>query len=145
MIVAIFIRPPQFYSHFSSNRSRHTMPSPELTLSLFLRLAVVSHERGQMLPRNKFLILAGAAACTAAWLPVAVRCRELVLGNNAAHMLHRFETFPDALRSGEFQVYLKQLGKFCSIERAEHLLDSQGVDSAVLSEADAIQILDQLA
>lgn len=120
------------------------MPSPELTLSSFLRLAQISDERGQMLPRNKFLILAGASACATGWIPVAEACREVVLTNNPSHMLNRFETFLAAMKSAEFQVYLKQLSKFCSTERAEFLLAAQGIDVSLLSEPEAMQILAKL-
>lgn len=120
------------------------MPTPELTLSAFLQLAEISNERGQMFPRNKFLILAAHAACEAGWLPVAERCRDVLLESNPAHMVNRFDTFPDALRSTEFQVYLKQLKKFCSTERAEHLLSSNGCEAKFLSESQAIQLLDAM-
>jgi hypothetical protein len=120
------------------------MPSSDLTLSAFLQLARISNERGQMMPRNKFLILSAAAACDSGCLLIAERCRDVVLDNNPAHMLNRFETIPDALRSTEFQVYLKQLRKFCSVERAEQLLAIQDIELTPLAEQDAIQLLDAL-
>jgi hypothetical protein len=120
------------------------MPSPELTVSAFVRLAQISNDRRQLLPRNKFLILAGAAACAAGWLPAAERCRAVVLADNPSHMLNRFPSFPEALRSTEFQVFLKQLTKFCSTEKAEHLLTAQGIESLLLSESEAIDILARL-
>lgn len=120
------------------------MFSPELTMSTFLRLAKISDERGQILPRNKFLILSGAAACSAGWLTIAKQCRAVVLVDNGSHILNRYETFPDALRSAEFQVYLKQLMRFCSMERAEHLLEGQGVETPLLSEPEALQILEAM-
>lgn len=120
------------------------MASPELLLGAYLRLAEISDRRGQMLPRNKFLILAGQIACTEGLLTVAERCRDVVLDNNSAHMLNRFESFADAMRSTEFQVYLKQLTKFCSMERAEYLLESNGVESTAISSENAIEMLDAM-
>ncbi|MES2789491.1 MAG: hypothetical protein V4719_07710 [Planctomycetota bacterium] len=102
------------------------MADPDLALSAYLQLAAISHTRGQWLPRNKFLILAGASACLAGWLTVAERCRELVKTHSPNHLLGRYESFPAALKSAEFQTYYKQLEKFCSLERAEHLLQGQG-------------------
>lgn len=118
------------------------MPSPDFLLATHVRLARISHERGQMLPRNKFLILAGAAACEAGLIRVANRCRDCVLKNNPNHLLKHSDSFADALRDSDFQFYLKQLVKFCSPERAELLLEGIGESSELLSEDQAIQILD---
>lgn len=117
------------------------MADPDLALSAYLQLAAISHTRGQWLPRNKFLILAGAAACEAGLLPVAERCRELVSVHSPNHLLCKYETFPIALKSAEFQTYHKQLKKFCSIERAEHLLQGQGHQLEPATEASANQVL----
>lgn len=102
------------------------MADPDLALSAYLQLAAISHARGQWLPRNKFLILAGCAACDAGLLTVAEGCRELVKANSPNHLLGRYDSIPAALKSAEFQTYHKQLKKFCSIERAEFLLQGQG-------------------
>ena len=120
------------------------MSDPDLALSAYLRLATISHERSQWLPRNKFLVLVGAAACEAGWLGVAEQCRELVGIHSPNHLLTRYESFPIALRSAEFQVYLKQLRKFCSIERAEFLLSNQGVALEPLTADCAAQCLQQM-
>ena len=120
------------------------MATPDFLLGTHLRLARVSHQRGQVIPRNKFLILAGAAACQAGFLRVAERCREVVLRNNSKHLLGQTRTFPDALRDDDFQSYLKQLIKFCSPERAELLLAGLGQSSDLLTEADALEILNEM-
>ena len=100
------------------------MVDHELAMLAFVRLADLAQAKRQLLPRDKFLILAGAEACQGGWLEVAERCRYLVLANNPAHLLKEFETFASALRDPDFQVYLKQLKKFCSFERAEQLLEN---------------------
>lgn len=120
------------------------MPDADLALSAYLRLAAISHVRGQWLPRNKFLILSGESACREGLLAVAERCRGLVVVNSPAHLLGRYETFPAALKSAEFQTYLKQLKKFCSVERAEHLLAGQGEELHPATEAFANECLDKL-
>ena len=117
------------------------MADPDLALSAYLQLATISHARGQWLPRNKFLILAGAAACAAGYLDIAERCRELVKTHSPNHLLCRYESFPAALKSAEFQTYHKQLKKFCSIERAEHLLVGQGHQLQPATAATANQYL----
>lgn len=111
------------------------MADPDLALSAYLRLAAISHERGQWLPRNKFLVLSGDAACREGLLGIAERCRALVMANSPAHIVGRYDSFPSALKSAEFQTYLKQLRKFCSVERAEHLLAGQGENLEPATEA----------
>ena len=120
------------------------MADPDLALSAYLQLAAISHARGQWLPRNKFLIMAGASACIAGWLTVAERCRELVRAHSPNHLLGHYPTFPDALKSAEFQTYYKQLKKFCSTERAEHLLLGQGYQLEPATEASANQSLQDM-
>lgn len=88
----------------------------------FLKLAGVSQTRQQIGPRDKFLVLGGVSALKAGWPKVAERCRQLILSHNPVHQLTQYPTFADALRSAEFEQLLKPLGKFCSYERAEHLL-----------------------
>ena len=88
----------------------------------FLKLAGVSQTRKQIGPRDKFLLLGGVSALKAGWPSVAERCRELIVTHNPAHQLGQYPTFADALRSEEFEQLLRPLGKFCSYERAEHLL-----------------------
>lgn len=98
------------------------MPDYERAMLMYARLAAISQDKQQLAGRDKFLILTGAEACRAGWPDVAARCRELVVANNPAHMLNRYETFPGALRDEEFGVFLKQLERFCTHEKAEHLL-----------------------
>lgn len=88
----------------------------------FVKLAGISQDRKQLGPRDKFLVLAAAAASRAGWLNVAERCRDLVLAHNAVHLLHKFESFAEALRAEDFQPYLRQIERFCSYEKAEYLL-----------------------
>lgn len=93
----------------------------------YVKLAALSAGKGQPLGRDRFLVLAGAAACHAGLLDVAARCRELVLHDNPRHLISRFDSFPDALRSEEFTPLLKHLQRLCPLEQAEYLLQSNVV------------------
>lgn len=101
------------------------MPDHDAAMLAFVKLAGISQDRNQLGPRDKFLVLAAAAACRGGWPPVAERCRELVLAHNGAHLLRRFSTFVEALRSDDFETYLRQTERFCSYEKAEYLLARQ--------------------
>jgi hypothetical protein len=113
------------------------MPEHERAMLAYVRLADVSRQRRQALGADKFLILAGAAACRAGWPEVAQRCRQLVIADNPNHLVGHTETFPDAMRSRDFQAYLKQLERFASYELAEHLLGELGVSSGLSDRSPA--------
>lgn len=87
----------------------------------YVRLANVSQRKKQLLGRDKFLVLAAAAACRAGWLDVADCCRQLILEHNPSHLAKNYPTIADALRSSDFPPLLKQLERQCSYERAEFL------------------------
>src|SRR5262245_17872690 len=98
------------------------MDDHDAAMLAFVKLAGVSQSREQLGPRDKFLVLAGAAASRGAHSAVARRCRELLLANNPAHLLKRYDTFEQALEDEEFQTYFRQVARFCSYEKAEHHL-----------------------
>lgn len=95
----------------------------EAAMRNYARLAVISWQRKQLPGRDRLLVLCGAAACRAGFLNVASRCRELVQEQNPRHLLQRYDSFPDAMRSEEFAPYLRQLERQCSPEHAEFLLE----------------------
>lgn len=115
------------------------MPDHERAMLAYATLARISAEKQQLDGRDRFLILAGAAACRAGWLEVAARCRELVLAHNPHHLLAGHSSFPDAVRSDEFAPFLRQLERNCGYERAEHLLREVGIEPPVadMPELDA--------
>ncbi len=80
-------------------------------------------------------MLATAAAGRAGWIDVADRCRQLVLEHNPAHLIGRFSTAADALRSPDFAPLVNQLERMCSYERAEFLLNELGLDAEGASPA----------
>lgn len=102
------------------------MPDYEQAMRSYVRLARLSDEKQQPQGRDRFLLLAGQAACHAGWLEVADRCRSLVLRANSKHLLSRTASFPDALRDPDATAYFARLASFCSFEQAEHLL--RGLD-----------------
>ncbi len=123
------------------------MDDHDSAMLAFVKLAGVSQSREQLGPRDKFLVLAGAAAGRAGHAAVAARCRELLLSHNPAHLLKRYATIEQALEDNEFQAYLRQLSRFCPYEKAEHLLSQLDIStnlpdiSARLSAADYALLL----
>lgn len=99
------------------------MNDQEQRMLAYATLAEESRLRGQQSGYMRFVILAGIAACRSGWSSVAARCRELVLDANSRHLLSDFGSLEDALRSEEFKPYLHHLERFCTFERAEHLLE----------------------
>ncbi len=89
----------------------------------YVRLADVSQRKRQLLGRDKLLVLAAAAACRAGWADVAARCRQLVIEHNPAHLIGRFPTVAEALRSDEFETLVRRLQRLCGYERAEFLVN----------------------
>ncbi len=117
------------------------MSNADLAVVQYLELAKISEAKQQSSGSDRFLVLAAEAACRAGWLDVAERCRRIVLTHNPHHLIRRWPTVPDALRSKEFQPFLKQLGRFCSVERAETLLSE--LDRSI--KVDAADSLGDLA
>jgi hypothetical protein len=111
------------------------MRDHERAMLVYAKLADVSQQKQQFLGRDKFLILTAAAACRAGWIEVSARCRELVLVHNRSHLVGNFETFADALRSQEFEPFLKRLERFCGYERAEHLLQQLDFETDLPDES----------
>lgn len=103
------------------------MKNTEAALWAFLQLAYVSHQKQQFIGRDKFLIMAGVAACNAGWPDLAEECRIRVLENNASHMIGKFESFVTAMRDDDFLKFAQQLDRFCTFEKAEHLLNELGI------------------
>jgi hypothetical protein len=95
----------------------------------FVKLAKISQLRNQWGPRDKFLILAAVAASQGGHTGIAARCRSLVLAHNPVHLVKRLATVEELQSDAEFQQYLKQLSKFCSYEKGEHLLSQLDPDA----------------
>lgn len=120
------------------------MSEDERNLVIYARLAAASAAKQQLSGRDRFLILSGVAATRAGWPTIAAEARRLVLANNPRHLIGRWETFADALRSGEFPVFLRQLQRICGPEQADHLLSSLHSDPAVPPEPDTDDLTDAI-
>jgi hypothetical protein len=98
------------------------MSNSDWAMIQYLELAKISQAQRQLAGRDKFLILAGVAACRSGLLDIAEACRDHVLKHNPHHLLGRWPSLPDALRSEDFAAFHHQLERFCGVEKAESLL-----------------------
>lgn len=104
------------------------MPDAVESLAMYLHLARASERRKRPHVRDRLLLL-GAAHATKAGLPrIAAYCRRRVLEHNPQHLVQRWPTMADALRSSEFQFFLAHLEKRFSHEHAERLLQSLAIE-----------------
>lgn len=106
----------------------------ENAMLVYLKLAVVLHQRGQLAGRDKLLVLTGAEACRAGLLQQAEPCYELIRKNNPRHALSQYDSFLQAMKSEDFQVFLKRTEEHLPFEKAEFLLEEQGVDLNEISQ-----------
>ena len=91
-------------------------------LVLYLRLAQAFRNRLQMPDRDRALVLAGCYGSLLQLRPISAFCRKLILQNNHGHMLRKWSSFDEALEDPDFGVFLKQLRRKLSVEKAEGLL-----------------------
>ncbi len=103
-------------------------------LVLYLRLAQAYEKHLQMPDRDRALVLAGSCAGLLKLRAVASFCRQLILQNNQGHMVRRWPTFEAALEDEDFHVFLKQLARRLSVERAEAALREFQFDCDVRRE-----------
>jgi len=94
----------------------------------FAILAGESRKRGQLQGELRFLILAGIAACHAGHSEVADYCYHRILDINPHHLMSRYASITEALRSEDFQTFSQRLDRFCTYEHAEFLLQTHRPD-----------------
>lgn len=104
------------------------MTSSDRILGMYLHLARASHLRRQPLVRDKMLVLAGVTAAEMGLNDISAECRGRVLSHNHQHLLRDWPTMDAALADERFQSYVRQLRRRYTPEKAEHLLDSLGVE-----------------
>jgi hypothetical protein len=97
---------------------------------MYLHLARASQQRRRPLVRDKMLLLAGAIAAEQGLMQVAACCRQRVLAHNAGHLIGQYATFSAALADERFQTFLRKLRRDFPQEKAEHMLDSLGIQLA---------------
>lgn len=103
---------------------RFPMHDHDLAIATFARLARISADKSQPAGCDRFLALAAKEACYAGVLDIAERCRELVGLHNAHHVLMKSSSCTDAVRHADNVAFFQSLDRFCSFERAEHLLST---------------------
>ncbi|MBL4884862.1 MAG: hypothetical protein JKY95_10050 [Planctomycetaceae bacterium] len=100
--------------------------SQQRSLLNTLFLAVQSHQKQQLPGRDRFLLLTLITACKAGYPIIADRCREFIVQDSPHHLLTQYANAIEAMQSEEFQIFSKQIQRFCSNERAELL--AQGLE-----------------
>ena len=95
---------------------------PTRELVIFARLAQAFKNRLQMQDRDRALVMAGVCASMLEMEVIANFCRQLILKNNPGHMLKKFPSFQEALRTEDFVTFLKQVRRKLPTEKAENLL-----------------------
>jgi len=99
-------------------------------LEVYLHLARASDLRRQPMVSDKLLVLAGVTAAEMGLDEISAVCRHKILMHNSWHIVGRWPTLDAALADERFQVYLKQLRRRYSPEKAEHMLASLGIELA---------------
>ena len=97
-------------------------------LILYLHLARAAELRRRPLARDKLLVMASVAAMEDGLEPVAAFCRARILEHNPAHLLRKFPDFGEALANERFRAFLARVERDYSRERAEHMLESLGIE-----------------
>jgi hypothetical protein len=104
------------------------MPEANRVLGTYLHLARASDQRMQPMVRDKLLVLAGVQAESMGLSEISALCRHKVLAHNGRHLVREWPTLEAALGDDRFLSYLKQLKRRYSEEKAEHMLDSLGIE-----------------
>ena len=104
------------------------MTSSDRILGMYLHLARASQLRRQPMVHDRMLVLAGVTAAEMGLGDISAECRDRVLAHNQQHLLRDWPTMDAALADERFQSYVRQLRRRYSPEKAEHLLESLGVE-----------------
>lgn len=107
-----------------------SMSTAHEPLGMYLHLARASQQRRRPLVRDKMLVLAGSVAAERGLQQVAACCRQRVLDHNPGHLIGQYATIAAALEDERFQTFLKKLRRDFTLEKAEHMLDSLGIQLA---------------
>lgn len=110
------------------------MHDHEAAMQVYVQLAVISDQKHQSQVRDRFLLLAGTEACRAGWLDVAQCCHEKLIASNPAHQIHRFASWPDALRDADFERLVGRWERYCPFETAEAMLRNLRLPKAATTE-----------
>jgi hypothetical protein len=100
------------------------MPATDRLILVYRELADWHERQGLAQLRDRFLMLAAAAAFSAGCSEEAEHLRRRLLCGNPHHMLRPYGSFGEAIHSADVQGYLDDLRRQYSLEKAESLLDS---------------------
>ena len=89
----------------------------------FAILAGESRLKQQKQGELRFLLLTGTAACKGGFSNVTEHCYQRAITLNPHHMIAKYESFEEAMRSDEFLILIDRLDRFCTYEYAELLLE----------------------
>ena len=95
---------------------------PTREIVIFARLAQAFKNRLQMQDRDRALVMVGVCASMLEMEVIANFCRQLILQNNRGHMLKKYDSFSEALRTEDFVTFLKQVRRKLPTEKAENTL-----------------------
>lgn len=112
---------------------------------IYVRLARLSFASGQVLQRDRFLVLAGIAALHAGLMPIADRCQALIRKRNPKHLFSQYDCAADAARDPDFQQFFARVEAQCPLEVAENLLQRMGVLPDELGARPGISLVDLIS
>ena len=123
------------------------MSGDERAMIYYLCLAAAAHEKGQLPGRDRFLVLTCYHACQSAAVEIAEQCRSIIAASSPYHMLAKAKSAVEFARTEEMQTTIRQLHRFCNLERAEHLATAvdSSLDRAELMEWNRDQIDERTA
>ncbi|MBT5017935.1 MAG: hypothetical protein P8M30_19180 [Planctomycetaceae bacterium] len=100
------------------------MQTHERHMLAFANLAGESRLKLQKQGELRFLLLTGTAACKGGFSNVTKHCFQRAITINPHHMIAKYESFEEALRSDDFLLLISRLDRFCTYEHAELLLEN---------------------
>jgi hypothetical protein len=93
----------------------------------YVQLAKLSQARQQALACHRFLVLTGVSALRSHAVDVAERCRTLLSTRAPRHWYVVADDLRGILKDPEIQPLVAAVERYCSFERAEHLLAGLGL------------------
>jgi len=112
------------------------MQNHNRAMYLFAQLAAISQEKQQLNQATEFLLLAGLEAVQADLPDLSARCRQLISINHPRHLVCKHDDLKTASEDPDFENFMKRLNKFCTFEKAEHLLQELELPTHCQDDAD---------
>lgn len=99
---------------------------PTREIVIFARLAQAFKGRLMLQDRDRALVMTGVCASMLQMEAIANFCHQLILKNNRGHLLKRYDSFEEALKTEDFVTFLKQVRRKLPTEKAETQLEELG-------------------